>query len=109
MRDHIADLRAQSVPTGATLLEGGAQQRRIGMTDERAVDLMRAGDQRGQRVGAGNARLEIEHAQRIAADVELVGRAGADDGAATREPAAVGNAQAKRAVEAGEKTAVLCA
>ena len=53
------------------------------MTDQRSVHLVRAGDQRGQRVGTGNARLEIEHTQRIAADVEFIGCAGADDGTAT--------------------------
>ena len=48
MGDHIADLGAQSIPARSqTLLEGGAQQRRIGMTDQRAVHLVRAGDQRG--------------------------------------------------------------
>ena len=65
--------------------------------------------QRRQRLSAVDARLDVEHADRLAADIELVRDAGRDDRGAAAVPVAAVDAQAERAIEAGkeDRSAVL--
>ena len=79
--DHVADAIAQLAGGGAPLECGASTAGRRRRRQARRRSPWHAKVAR-QRIGAGKIGLQIKHAERIAAYIELVRRAGADDSAA---------------------------
>src|SRR5690606_25319171 len=88
---------------GAVFPQLAHQRELTRAADERSAHVAHVAHERDQRIGAVDARLDVEDRERLAAHVEFVEHARGNHGGAARQPVAAVNAQAKGPVDAGEK------